>query len=61
MIWFIFERPGTARRERLRQAVAATRRRHRRLLQEMVTTPVTHALLAARLGSRRIRQGGYWN
>ena len=54
MIWFIFERPGTARRERLRQAVAATRRRHRRLLQEMVTTPVTHALLAARLGSRRI-------
>ena len=45
---------GTARRERHRQAMAATRRCHRLLLQEMVTTPVTHAPLAARLGSRRI-------
>ena len=44
---------GTARRERHRQAMAATRRCHRLLLQEMVTTPVTHAPLAARLGSRR--------
>ena len=45
---------GTARRERHRQAMAATRRCHRLLLQEVVTTPVTHAPLAARLGSRRI-------
>ena len=56
---------GTARRERHRQAMAATRRCHRLLLQEVATTPVTHAPpaarllrsrrtpLAARLGSRR--------
>lgn len=46
---------GATRRERHRQAMAATRRCHRLLLQEMVTTPVTHAPLAARLlRSRRI-------
>ena len=56
---------GTARRERHRQAMAATRRCHRLLFQELVT-PVTHAPpaarllrsrrtpLAARLGNRRI-------
>ena len=32
-----------------RDAMAATRRCHR-LLQEMVATPVTHALLAAQFG-----------
>ena len=57
---------GTASRESNRQAMAATRRCHRLLLQKMVTTTVTHAPpaarllrsrrtpLAARLGSRRI-------
>ena len=46
---------GTASRESNRQAMAATRRCHRLLLQEMVTTTVTHAPLAARLlRSRRI-------
>ena len=45
---------GTARRERHRQAMAATRRCHRLLLQEMAINARDARALAARLGSRQI-------